>query len=128
MNTDQVIAALKAEMKRLRCAFGYSIDGLRAVFASEPAFRIECAATAILIPLALLLPINILFVILLIASVLLVLIVELLNSAIEAAVDRASPDVHPLAKKAKDAASAAVLIALVNAGLVWALILWAMAF
>ena len=78
---------------------------------------------AVLIPLALGLPVGGVGKALMIASVLLVLIVELLNSAVEAVVDRVSLEKHELAKRAKDAGSAAVLVALVNVVMVWALVL-----
>lgn len=108
---------------RLWYAFGYSLAGLAAAWRFEAAFRQEVAAACIAIPLAFFVTAEPIGRALLIASVLLVLVVELANSAVEAAVDRASPDVHPLAKRAKDLASAAVLVALVNAAVVWLVVL-----
>jgi diacylglycerol kinase (ATP) len=113
----------KTGLRRVLNAFRYSMDGLRAAYAHEAAFRQEIWLAAVLIPLALWLHAGALGRALMIASVLLVLIVELLNSAIEAVVDLASPDVHPLAKRAKDAGSAAVFLALVNVAVVWLLVL-----
>ena len=115
----------KTGLRRICNALFYSIDGLTAAFLHEDAFRQEVLLAAVLIPLALWLPASGLGKALMIASVLLVLIVELLNSAVEAAVDRISLEKHVLAKRAKDAASAAVLLALVNVVTVWALVLLA---
>jgi len=96
--------------------------GLRHAFAHESAFRQEVALSAVMLPLALWLPVSTVERLLLIASVLLVLIVELLNSGIEAAIDRISMERHPLSGVAKDLGSAAVLFALLLAGLAWAMI------
>lgn len=110
-------------IKRLINAFFYSVDGLRATFRTEAAFRQELALCAIAIPLAFYLTPHNLERAAMVGSLLLVLIVELINSAIEAVVNKASPEPHPLAKHAKDAGSAAVLIALILAGIVWLLCL-----
>jgi diacylglycerol kinase (ATP) len=104
-------------------AFGYSLDGFRAAYRHEDAFRQETLLAALLIPLALWLPVAALGKALMIASVLLVLVVELLNSAIEATVDRISLENHDLAKRAKDIGSSAVLVSLVNVLVVWGLLL-----
>ena len=113
----------KTGLRRVWNALFYSIAGMRAAFAHEAAFRQEVMLAALLIPLALWLPANGLGKALMIGSVLLVLIVELLNSAVEAAVDRISLENHQLAKRAKDIGSAAVMLALVNVAIVWALVL-----
>jgi diacylglycerol kinase (ATP) len=113
----------KTGLKRLWNAFGYSLDGFRAAYKHEDAFRQEVLLAAVLIPLALWLPVGALGRALMIASVLLVIVVELLNSAIEATVDRISLDNHALAKRAKDIGSAAVLVSLVNVVVVWGLML-----
>ena len=113
----------KTGLVRLWNAFGYSLAGFRAAYKHEDAFRQEVLLAAILIPLALWLPVSSLGKALMIASVLLVLMVELLNSAVEATVDRISLDRHDLAKRAKDIGSSAVLVSLVNAAAVWALVL-----
>jgi len=104
-------------------ATGIALQGLRTAFHNEEAFRQEVAVAAIAIPTALLIPVSLLGKVLMIASILLVLIVELLNSAIESAVDHTSLEQHPLAKHAKDIASAAVLISIMNALIVWGLVL-----
>ena len=115
----------KTGLKRVRNAFFHSLDGLRAAFRHEDAFRQEVFLAALLIPAALFMPVAGAGKALMIASVLLVLMVELLNSAIEAAVDRISLEHHALAKRAKDIGSAAVMLALVNVPVVWGLILFA---
>ncbi|MFZ3018642.1 MAG: diacylglycerol kinase [Gallionella sp.] len=114
----------KTGLRRLWNAFGYSLDGFRAAYKHEDAFRQEVLLAAVLIPLALWMPVGPLAKTLMIASVLLVIIVELLNSAIEATVDRISLDNHDLAKRAKDIGSAAVLVSLANTVVVWGLMLW----
>ncbi|MCK9200043.1 MAG: diacylglycerol kinase [Gallionella sp.] len=114
----------KTGLRRLWNAFGYSLDGFRAAYKHEDAFRQEVLLAAVLIPLAFWMPVGPLAKTLMIASVLLVIIVELLNSAIEATVDRISLDNHDLAKRAKDIGSAAVLVSLANTVVVWGLMLW----
>ncbi|WP_114417657.1 diacylglycerol kinase [Marinospirillum perlucidum] len=110
--------------RRLLQATRFSWQGLRAGWNSEAAIRQEILTLALLLPLALALPVTALEKALLISVSLLVLVVELLNSAIEALVDRVGSDYHPLSGKAKDLGSAAVLVALVLAASVWVLILW----
>jgi diacylglycerol kinase (ATP) len=114
----------KTGLRRVWNALFYSMDGLRAALRHEDAFRQEVVAAAILIPAALFLPAEGLGKALMVASVLLVLVVELLNSAVEAAVDRISIENHELAKRAKDIGSAAVLVSLVNVPVVWGLVLF----
>ena len=114
----------KTGLKRVWNALFYSIDGMSAAFRHEDAFRQEVFLAALLIPAALFTPASGLGKALMIAVVLLVLIVELLNSAIEAAVDRISLENHKLAKRAKDIGSAAVLLALINVPVVWGLVLF----
>ncbi len=111
-------------MIRIWRALFFSIDGLRAAWSNEAAFRQELALCAVLIPIALLLPATLTQKALLIACAVLVLIVELLNSALEATVDRISLQRHELAKHAKDAGSAAVLLALINLALIWGMVLF----
>ena len=133
MNSDKSTAATtdqessfkgKTGLTRIWNAFGYSLAGLRAAYRHEDAFRQETLLAAVLIPLALLMPVGGLGKALMVASVLLVIVVELLNSAIEAAIDRISLDQHRLSKRAKDIGSAAVLIALLNVAMVWTLVLF----
>lgn len=113
----------KTGLTRLWNAFGYSLAGFRAAYKHEDAFRQEVRLAIILVPLALWLPGGNLGKALMIGSVLLVIIIELLNSAIEATVDRISLENHDLAKRAKDIGSAAVLVSLVNVVVVWGLVL-----
>ncbi len=115
----------KTGLVRVWNAFFYSMAGLSAAFRHEDAFRQEVFLAAILVPAAFFMPAGGLGKALMVASVLLVLIVELLNSAVEAAVDRISLENHALAKRAKDIGSAAVLLALINVPLVWGLVLFA---
>ncbi len=114
----------KTGLRRLLNAFGYSLAGFRAAFKHEDAFRQEVLLAVILIPLAIALPIEALGKAILISSVLLVIMVELINSAIEATVDRISLENHILAKRAKDIGSAAVLVSLINVVVIWGLTLW----
>ena len=113
----------KTGLKRLLNAFGYSLAGFRAAYKHEDAFRQEIHLAVILIPLALWLPASHIGKALMIGSVLLVIIIELLNSAIEAAVDRISLENHNLAKRAKDIGSSAVLVSLINLVIIWGLVL-----
>jgi diacylglycerol kinase (ATP) len=115
----------KTGLTRLWNALGYSIAGFRAAYKHEDAFRQEVHLAAILIPLAFWLPTGLIGKGLMIGSVLLVIIVELLNSAVEATVDRCSLDSHDLAKRAKDIGSAAVLVSLINAIVIWTFVLMA---
>lgn len=114
----------KTGLRRILNALAYSLDGLRAAYRHEDAFRQEVLLAALVLPAAFLVPASGAGRALLVASVLLVLVVELLNSAVEAAVDRISLEDHRLAKRAKDIGSAAVLISLLNVVLVWALVLF----
>ena len=111
-------------LTRLWNALGYSRDGLAAAWKNETAFREEILLAAIAIPLAIFLGNSGVDRALLVGSILLILIVEILNSAVEAVVDKASPERHELAKRAKDMGSAAVLLSLINAAAVWACVLW----
>lgn len=105
---------------RVIAAFFYSIAGLRATFRQEAAFRQELVLYLLLLPLLFLLPLPIWLKCILFMANTAVLIVELLNSAIEAVVDMVSPDYHLLAKQAKDMGSAAVFLTLIMTGLFWA--------
>lgn len=113
----------KTGLRRIWNALFYSIDGFRAAFRHEDAFRQEALLAAILLPLAFWLGKTGMEKALLSAAVLLILVVELLNSGIEAVVDKASPEAHELAKRAKDMGSAAVLLSLLNALIIWSCVL-----
>jgi diacylglycerol kinase (ATP) len=114
----------KTGLRRIFNAFFYTLDGLRAAYRHEDAFRQEVWLAVILIPLTFFLPVSNIGRALMVASVLLVLIVELINSAIEAAIDRISLEKHSLSKRAKDIGSAAVMIALINVVATWSLVLF----
>lgn len=109
-------------IRRLRNALHYSLEGLRGAFVHEAAFRQELVLACIMIPGSFPLGLGRFETALLIASVMLVLIVELLNSALEAAVDRISLEHHALAGRAKDIGSAAVFLSLINLAVIWLLI------
>lgn len=110
-------------IKRILNATVFSWQGLQAAFKNEAAFRLECALTIVLAPLGLFLGNSGIEKAVLVATLLLVLIVELLNSALEAVVDRFGGEQHELSGRAKDIGSAAVLLALLNVILVWSLVL-----
>ena len=101
-----------------------SLAGVAAAARNEGSFQVELAACVVLLPLGLWLGGTGVERALLVSSVLIVLCAELANTALEAAVDRISLGIHPLAKRAKDIGSAAVMLALVNAGVVWLLVLF----
>jgi diacylglycerol kinase (ATP) len=113
----------KAGVARAWYALLVSLDGLSAAFRHEDAFRQEVLLALVLIPLALYAPAPGIGKALMVASVLLVLVVELVNSSIEAVTDRISLEDHVLAKRAKDMGSAAVMLSLINVPVVWLLVL-----
>lgn len=114
----------KSGLKRIFSAFFYSLDGLKSAWKHEHAFRQEVGLFVFGTVIALLLPLSALEKLLLIGMLLLILIVELINSAVEAVVDRVSLDYHPLSKNAKDIGSAAVLLTCVLAGAAWATVIY----
>lgn len=109
----------KSGLTRLINATKYSADGIRTAFRNEEAFRQESLAAIILIPLAFFLPTELSLKLWCAFSVVFLLVTELLNSGLEAAIDRIGPEIHPLSKYAKDAGSAAVLFALTFAVVTW---------
>ena len=111
-------------LDRIVRATGYSFNGLRLAISGESAFRQELVLALVMLPASWWLGRNWVEVALLAGSVVLVLIVELLNSSIEAVVDRVSLDLHELSKRAKDIASAAVFLSLALAGAIWAAAMW----
>jgi diacylglycerol kinase (ATP) len=112
------------EIKRIWRAGGYSWQGLRAAASHEPAVRTELVLLVILIPCVFWLGQNAVEYALLLGSLFLVLLAELINSAIEAVVDRISTERHELSGRAKDIGSAAVFVALVNVLVIWGLLLY----
>lgn len=111
-------------LDRIRHAAGYSLQGLIGAYRHESAFRQEFWLATLMLPLAFWLGRTWVEVALLAGSVVMVMVVELLNSAVEATVDRISFDLHELAKRAKDYGSAAVFLALALCGGIWAAALW----
>jgi diacylglycerol kinase (ATP) len=111
-------------LRRIINATFFSIAGLKAAWDNEAAFRQECVLAVAMVPIAFWLGRNAVERALLIAPCLLVLIVELLNSAVESIVDRVGTEHHSLSGRAKDQGSAAVLVSLVLTVLVWGLIAW----
>lgn len=122
-------SAVKTNMGLMRIvrAAGFSIKGLWHCLRYEAAFRQEVILSLLLIPLAIIYAENAIEMAMLLASWLFVLIVELLNTAIEAVVDRVGAEIHPLSGQAKDVASAAVFLSIAQAVVVWSILLipWA---
>ncbi len=110
--------------KRVLNATRYSCQGLKAAFQNEPAFREEILLTLVMIPAAMFMDVTQVERILLIATVVLVLFAELVNSALEAVVDRIGTEQHELSGRAKDIGSASVMITMILAGYVWIEILF----
>jgi diacylglycerol kinase (ATP) len=125
-NEEQPTSKFKSKSgaRRIFAAFFYSIEGFKTAWKSEHAFRQELMLVVPGVAIALLLPVGALQKLALIAVLVLVLIVELINSAIEAVVDRVSLERHPLSKNAKDFGSAAVFLALSLAAATWIVIVW----
>ena len=123
---EQAISEFKSKsgLKRIFSAFFYSIDGFKSAWKNEHAFRQELVLVIIGILTALVLPVSAFEKLMMIAVLLLILVVELLNSAIEAVVDRVSLERHILSKNAKDFGSAAVLLTLIIAVATWSVILF----
>ena len=111
-------------LSRLCRALVYSLHGLRAAWISEAAFRLEVILIIIALVVAVWLPVTTTERALLILSSVMVLGAELINTAIESTINRIGPEMHPLSQKAKDIGSAVVLVALLQALLVWGIILW----
>ena len=118
------MASQTTGITRIIKAAGYSWQGLKAAWRNEAAFRQEGVMTVVAIVIACWLDIDPVTRILLIGTVMLVMIVEILNSAIEALVDRVGTEYHELSGRAKDMGSAAVLLALILAAVTWATLLW----
>ncbi len=111
-------------MQRIIKALLYSLEGLKAAVVSEPAFRQELFLLLLCLPIICVVEVSFVSKALMASSIVLILIAELVNTAIETIIDRFSQEIHPLSKKAKDVGSAVVFVALVNAGVVWGIILF----
>jgi len=114
----------KSGLQRIVAATGYSIEGLQSAWRHEHAFRQELVVVVVGTIVALLLPVSAFQKLFLIATLVFILIIELINSAIEAVVDRVSLERHPLSKNAKDFGSAAVLLAVLISAASWAVVLF----
>lgn len=123
---DQPASPFKSQagLTRIVRAARYSWQGLQLAWQHEHAFRQELLLAAVAIPAACLMPVSLTMRAVLVMAMLLVLIVEILNSALEAVVDWISVAPHPMAGRAKDLGSAAVMLALLNWGCCWAFALW----
>ena len=110
------------DVRRLSRAISFSVSGIRHALTNEAAIRIEFIALSILVPISALLPVTDIEHLVLVLSMMLVVLVEFINSAIEATVNRISIELHTLAKQAKDMASAAVFISVLMSGLCWTVI------
>lgn len=124
MNQPRTPLNPRLGLKRLVAATGFSLSGLRTAFRSEEAFRQEVLVALVLLPVGWWLGTNAVERILLLASVWLVLIVELLNTAVEYTVDRIGTEHHELSGRAKDIGSAAVLLSLIMAAFTWGCLAW----
>lgn len=102
----------------------WSIEGFIAALKHEPSFREGLIVALLFVPIAVILPVNAVSTAVMIASLVLILVVELLNSAIEWIIDYIRPEIHPLAKRIKDMASAAVFLSYINFIVVWTIMLW----
>jgi len=118
-DTSPPVPPKKKGLARLVAAAGYSFAGLRSAFASEEAFRLEVFTLLVAVPLALWLGESAVERVLLIGSVLLLLIVELLNTAVEAVVNRVGLEFHELSRQAKDIGSAAVFVCMALVAMIW---------
>lgn len=117
--TDAQSLKGKTGFRRLINATRYSMQGFKAAFHNEAAFREETLLACVAIPIALLLPVTWIETALLICGILGLLLTEILNSALEAVVDRIGSEIHPLSGRAKDMGSAAVFLAMVMCALIW---------
>lgn len=121
---SELLMKKQTGLRHLVCAAGYSLKGLRAAWCHESAFRQELLLLVLLTPVALWLGRTPVEIALLLGSLVLVLLVELLNSAIEAVVDRVGEEPHELSGRAKDLGSAAVMLSLLLAALIWGAVAW----
>ncbi|MCH4294166.1 diacylglycerol kinase [Shewanella sp. 3B26] len=115
-------------VKRIIRATGFSFKGLKSAWVHEAAFRQELILALVMVPFALWVDVSLIEKLLMILTVFIVLITELLNSAVEAVVDRIGDEIHPLSGQAKDIASAAVFMSLALCAIVWALVLLPLVF
>jgi len=117
--------AKRRSLRNFVSSVRFSLEGFFAALSHEPSFREDLIFVAVLTPLAIILPVNAVSTAVMIVSLFLIIIVELLNSAIEWTIDYISTAQHPMAKRAKDMASAAVFLSYLNCFVVWAIIIMA---
>jgi diacylglycerol kinase (ATP) len=111
-------------IKRILKAFIYSYEGFKEAFKTEAAFRQELLLCIVLFIVAIFIPATVIEKLFLISSLFIILLTELVNTAIEAVVDRISDEKHDLSKKAKDVGSLMVLIAFIYAAVIWGTVIW----
>jgi diacylglycerol kinase (ATP) len=122
--TPPIHAAKRRSFRNFVESVRFAVEGFAAAFRHEPSFREDLLFAVCLVPFAIILPVNAVSTAVMIASLILILVVELLNSAIEGIIDYLRPERHPLAKRIKDMASAAVFLSYVNCIVVWVIVLW----
>lgn len=122
---DEPTSLKRRSFRNFFSSLRFSVEGFFAALKFEPSFREDLIFTIILVPLAIILPVNAVSTAMMIAALFLIIIVELLNSAIEWTIDYISTEKHPLAKRAKDMASAAVFLSYLNCVVVWLIIIFA---
>ncbi|MCF3650905.1 diacylglycerol kinase [Synoicihabitans lomoniglobus] len=112
------------DVRNFVASIRFAVEGFFAALKHEPSFREDLLFVILLVPFAIILPVNAVSTAVMIAALILIMIVELLNSAIEWTIDYLRPEIHPLAKRVKDMASAAVFLSYINAIIVWVILLW----
>ena len=122
---DEPSSLKRRSFRNFFSSLRFSVEGFVAALRFEPSFREDLIFAILLVPLAIILPVNAVSTALMISSLILILIAELLNSAIEWTIDYISTEKHPLAKRAKDMASAAVFLSYLNCMVVWLIIIFA---
>ena len=122
---DEPSSLKRRSFRNFFSSLRFSVEGFMAALRFEPSFREDLIFAIILVPFAIILPVNAVSTAVMIAALFLIIIVELLNSAIEWTIDYISTEKHPLAKRAKDMASAAVFLSYLNCIVVWLIIIFA---
>ncbi|MGA2445233.1 MAG: diacylglycerol kinase [Opitutaceae bacterium] len=122
---DEPTSLKRRSFRNFFSSLRFSVEGFFAALKLEPSFREDLIFAIILVPFAIILPVNAVSTAIMIAALFLIIIVELLNSAIEWTIDYISTEKHPLAKRAKDMASAAVFLSYLNYVVVWLIIIFA---
>ena len=122
---DEPTSLKRRSFRNFFSSLRFSVEGFLTALKLEPSFREDLIFAIILVPFAIILPVNAVSTAVMIAALFLIIIVELLNSAIEWTIDYISTEKHPLAKRAKDMASAAVFLSYLNCMVVWLIIIFA---